>query len=332
MKNIIRILRSTTAVLCTGIIMVCAVSTSVAAEKLRLSSRSANWDIVLIESGVAEKYGLEIEVVPMKTGAEVTEALVGGTVDVGSVGETPLTSLLAKTDLVGVVGTAVSTDGSYAQVIVQKDSTLNTIEDLKGKKIATKIGSGSYRALNDWCAKNDCSLDDFEILNTAPNAILAAVESGSVDAGIWFAPTTSIAVAKGFGRIMMNFKGANEGQASWVANRAFAEANPDIVVKFLAATMEAQDILVNDHDRAAALLEQGLKKRGRDLTADVLKMGLADFDYSPSMDAARKVRVFEGVFESLSAAGKLRGDMPDFAAALMPDYHDEALALTSASN
>ena len=123
------------------------------AETIRMSSRSSNWDIVLIESGIAEKYGLELEVVPMKTGVEVTEAMIGGSVDVGSIGETPLTSLLSKTDLVAVIGTAVSTDGGYAQVIVPKDSSIQTIDDLKGKRIATKVGSGSYRALNDWCAK-----------------------------------------------------------------------------------------------------------------------------------------------------------------------------------
>lgn len=324
--------RRSVVVAALAVSLTAAAASQAAADKIRMSSRSANWDIVLIESGVAEKYGLEIELVPMKTGAEVTEALVGGSVDVGSVGETPLTSLLTKTDLVAVIGTATSTDGGYAQVIVQTESPLQTIDDLKGKKIATKIGSGSYRALNDWCAKNGCSLNDFEILNTAPNAILAAIEAGSVDAGIWFAPTTSIAVAKGFGRIMMNFAGANEGQASWVVNRAFAEENPDLTVKFLAATMEAQEILVSDHDRAAALLEAGMKKRGRDLTADILKMGLADFDYAPSMDVERKVRVFNGVFDSLKAAGKLRGDRPDFSEALMPEFHDQARAMTEKAN
>jgi hypothetical protein len=61
-------------------------------------------------------------------------------------------------------------------------------------------------------------------------------------------------------------------------------------------------------------------------------MGLADFDYAPSFDPERKVRVFEGVFESLSAAGKLSGDMPDFAAALMPDVHAQAHEMVGAMN
>lgn len=304
---------------------------SQAADEIRLSSRSANWDIVLIESGVAAKYDLKIELVNLRTGVEVAEALVGGSVDVGSIGETPLTSLLAQTKDVVVIGTAVSTDGSYAKVIVRKDSPLQTLEDLKGKKIATKIGSGSYRALSDFCAQRGCTINDFEILNTAPAAILAAVESGSVDAGIWFAPTTSIAVAKGFGRIMMDFKGANQGQASWVANRKYAEENPDMVARFLAATIEAQDILVNDHDRAAQLLAQGLQKRGRDLSAEVLKMGLGDFDYSPGVFADRKVSILSGVFDTMKKAGKIRVDKPDFAAALQPQHFEEALKIRAAT-
>ena len=64
------------------------VATSVvqAAGKIRLSSRSTNWDMVLIESGAAKKYGIEIELVRVKTGVEVSEALIGGSVDVDVLG------------------------------------------------------------------------------------------------------------------------------------------------------------------------------------------------------------------------------------------------------
>ena len=306
-----------------------------AADKIKMSSRSTFWDLVLIESGAAKKYNLAIELVRMKSGPEVTEALVGGSVDVGSIGETPLTSLLTRTaNVVGVIGTAVSTNGSYAKVIVPKKSGFKSIEDLKGKKIATKVGSGSFRALSDWCRKTaKCSLSDFRITNTAPGAIVAALQAGSVDAGIWFAPVTTIATAKGFGRILMDFKGANQGQASWVVNRAYAKKNPDVVARFLAATIDAQQILVKDPARAAKLIERGMQKRGRDLTADILEPGIAagDFDYRPSMDVDRKVAVFNAVFDSLKANGKLQGDRPDFSKGLLPAYHKKAEALAAKS-
>lgn len=303
-----------------------------AAETIKVSTRASNWDIVLEESGVAEKYGIEIEFVPMKAGADVAEAIITNSVNVGSIGDVPLTALLARTDLVTVIGTAITTDGSYAKVIVPIDSPLKGIEDLKGKKIATKIGSGSYRAMADWCEKNGCSLNDFEFLNTSPTAITAAIESGSVDAGIWFAPTTLIAVEKGFGRILMDFDGANESTANWVVNNSFYEENPEAVVKFLAATIDAQHILVNDPARAAQLLEQGMKKRGRDLTADILEKGLADFDYTPRMDVEVATRIFSGVWESLKNAGKVRGDTPDFAASIDSGPHEQAEAMVKAAS
>ena len=172
--------------------------------------------------------GLDIDVVRLKTGIEMAEALIGGSIDVGIVVGAPLTSTLLRTDKLLVIGSAWTTDGGYAKVLVSKDSPYQSIRDLKGKKIANNIGSDSYRALGDWCAKNDCSVDDFQILDTAPAAIIAALEAGSVEAGIWFAPTTLIAVRKGVARILGDFKGANLGQATWTARKAYAEEHPDV--------------------------------------------------------------------------------------------------------
>ena len=324
--------RSVLAIVSLFIGSLVATSVAQAAGKIRLSSRSTNWDMVLIESGAAKKYGIEIELVRVKTGVEVSEALIGGSVDVGSNGDTPVTSLLTRTNDVIVIGTAVSTDGGYAKVIVKKDSAIKTLADLKGKKIATKIGSGSYRALSDYCTwKGTCSLKDFKILNTAPSAILAALEAGSVDAGIWFPPTTSIAIFKGFGRVMMDFKGANIGQAMWLANKNFAEKNSDLVVRFLAATIEAQNILLKNHKRAAELLAKGFKKRGRNLPADVLMIDIDSFDYTPGV-GDQNLKVLNSVFASMSKAGKLKGKKPDFNAMVNRSFMAKAMKLYQSKN
>jgi sulfonate transport system substrate-binding protein len=297
-----------------------------AADKIRMGSRNTNLDLVLLESGIADKYDLDIEVVRVKTGIEMVEALIGGSIDIGIVGGAPMTSALLKTDRLVVVGNAWTTDGGYAKILVRKDSPLKSIMDLKGKKIANKIGSGSYRALGDWCAKNGCKITDFEILNTAPAAIIAALESGSVDAGIWFAPTTSIAVHKGVARILGDFKGANLGQATWAARKAFAGENVDVMNRFMAATVDAQELIVNDPDKASELLAQGLKKIGQDLPIEVLKLGINDFVYEHGLND-KKVEVFDAIFVALKAQGKYRGDKPDFRVFFDPSYYEAGLKL-----
>lgn len=309
-----------------GAAMAASAAIAGAADTIRMGSRNTNLDVILIESGLLAKYDIDAEVVRVKTGIEMVEALLGDSVDVGIVGGAPLTSALLRTDKLAVIGNAWTTDGGYAKVLVRQDAPFRTIHDLKGKKIANKIGSGSYRALGDWCAKNDCQLSDFEILNTAPAAIIAALESGSVDAGIWFAPTTSIAVHKGFARILGDFKGANLGQATWVAREPFAGDNADLLSRFMAAATDAQELVINNPREGAELLSQGLKKLGRDLPVEVLEIGINDFVYEHGL-TDKKVQVFDAIFAALKKQGKYRGDKPDFSQFFDPSYYDAGLKL-----
>jgi ABC-type nitrate/sulfonate/bicarbonate transport system substrate-binding protein len=308
------------------------VSGAWAADKIRMSSRATNWDLVLLESGVAEKYDLDIEIVPEKGGADVANALVGGSIDVASVGATPLVSLLSKTKSVVVISSTHITDGSYVKVLVRPDSDLKSIDDLKGRKIATQIGSGSYNALVDYCKQSDCKLSDFQILNTPPTSVIAALGSGSVDAALWFPPTTSIAVANGSARLLADFKGVNIGGAAWVVRRAFAEANPDVVTRFVAAMFEAQAILQNEPDRAAELIETAMKRRGtQGITASIIRDGLGDFDYRPIIDG-KLLEAMQAAYASLVEIGKMSGAEPDFAAAIDRTYFDAAKKLAAGAN
>ena len=300
---------------------------TMAADKLRMGSRNTNLDVILMESGLAKKYDLDIEVVRIKTGIEMAEALIGGGIDVGIVGGAPLVSAITRTNKIALLGCAWLTDGGYAKVLVRKDSPFKSIEDLKGKRIANKIGSGSYRALGDWCAKNNCKISDFKILNTSPASIIAALESGSVEAGIWFAPTTSIAVHKGVARILMDFSGANLGAATWSARKEWVTQNKDLVSRFMAATVDAQEMILKSPRRGAELLASGLKKLGRNLPVEVLEMGINDFKYVHGMQDGKLVEAYTEVFKAFKERGKLKGDMPDFSKFLDDSYYQAGLKL-----
>lgn len=304
-----------------------ATSVAQAADKIRMGSRNTNLDVVLLESGLAKKYGIDIEVVRIKTGIEMAEALIGGGIDVGIVGGAPLVSAITRTKKIVLVGSAWTTDGGYAKVLVRKDSPIKSIDDLKGKKIANKIGSGSYRALGDWCDKNNCKVSDFQILNTSPASIIAALESKSVDAGIWFAPTTSIAVHKGIARILMDFKGANLGAATWSARKEWATKNKDVLSRFMAATVDAQELILKDSRKGAELLSTGLKKLGRDLPVPVLEMGINDFYYEHGMLDGKLIKAYSQVFDAFKARGKLRGSKPDFTKFMDASYYEAGLKI-----
>ena len=189
------------------------------AQKFKISARSEYWILTYIEGQFDKKYGLEADPIRFGTGVEVAEAVLSGTVQFASSGHIPLTSLLSKTKNVLVVGSNITNNGSIYKLIVKKNSKAKTLADLKGKRVATKIGSGSFVAFNRLIKAKGFKEKDFEILNSRPPEIIAAMQTGSVEGGIWFPPTTSIILWKGFGRVLLNFDGHARAQGHWLVNR-----------------------------------------------------------------------------------------------------------------
>lgn len=93
-------------------------------------------------------------------------------------------------------------------------------------------------------------------------ALLAALETGQIDAYLLSPPTPQIAEAEGFGRIViMNTSGdvpefRDYAFTSTVTSRAFAEEHPEIVEAYSRALDSAMVFLKENLDEAAAILEE----------------------------------------------------------------------------
>jgi len=313
---------SAAALLLTGLV----VNTAVADDTIRMGSRLEFYDVVYREGGFDKKYGLKAEGVPFATGVEVVTALQSGEIDIASSGHVPMTVLLSKTDTVMVVATAAYNKGSIYRMVVGKDTNYKTIDDLKGKVVATKLGSGSYKAFSSYLAAKGLSEKDFQIKNAGPGAIVGAMQAGSVDAGIWFEPTISLILHKGFGRVLLDFDGHAIFQVHWLVNRKFAEAHPDRVARFLAGAMDAQEMLVKDPKEAAALIAKGYQARGRDYPAGVFELGIPLINFDPAI-TDEHLKEIKGTFDFLKKAGRVRGDEPDWQSMITTKYLAEAQKL-----
>jgi ABC-type nitrate/sulfonate/bicarbonate transport system substrate-binding protein len=297
------------------------------AQNFKISTRSEYWDIVYAEGGFDKKYGLEAQIIPHRTGVEVAESLIGGVVDIASIGHAPLVNLWSKSKDVIAIATSNSTEGDTYKLIVKKDSPIQSLKDLVGKRIATKIGSGSYLAFANYAKSHDYTMSDFVIVNTAPATLATALESSSTEAAIWFPPTTSIMIFKGFGRELDNFHGQVYAHAHWVVNKKFAEKHPDIVVRFLAGVLDTQDLLANKPKKAAEILSRGFKKRGQDLSPEVFLIGLEDFDFGADI-TTRHMENFPKIFQNLVKEGWLSPDAaPDYSSLVDTRYLEKAKEL-----
>lgn len=91
-----------------------------------------------------EKHGISVEIIPLKSGKEVRQALAAGTIDVGSSGATNFFIPIANGAPVKIIGPLAA---SPTQAFVRPDGSVRTFQDLIGKTVAARLGSSSNIAL-----------------------------------------------------------------------------------------------------------------------------------------------------------------------------------------
>jgi NitT/TauT family transport system substrate-binding protein len=163
-----------------------------AAEKLRIGYLPVTGHakfFVAKEQGFFAQEGLEVELVEFVNSADGINALNAGKIDVGAFGTTaPLVHISKGTDL-RIIGGVMGEDAAIVTT-PERAVAIKAIADLRGKKVATvRLASGDavlrgalHDAGLDW--KKDVQL--FELKN--PPAVLEAVKTGQVDAGVIWGP------------------------------------------------------------------------------------------------------------------------------------------------
>ena len=121
---------------------------------------------------------------------------------------------------------------------------LNKLEDLKGKKIGYAAGTSSETILTTALESVGLTIEDVDALSMDSTALTTAALSGSVDAVAAWSPfsLTILAQAENATDICSNVDFANMvSPGSWVVNPAYAEANEEILVRFVRAMYKAMD-------------------------------------------------------------------------------------------
>ena len=131
-------------------------------------------------------------------------------------------------------GTAVGTLGS---IVVHKDSSIQAVEDLKGKKLAGVPGGTTSQDLNALVRKVygfDLFQDTQFVQATAPPDVANLLINGNVEAALIWEPTTSRLTESGVARILTNqqelWKAAMGTQATQV--HVVYLASPDLTSQY----------------------------------------------------------------------------------------------------
>jgi sulfonate transport system substrate-binding protein len=189
--------------------------------------------LVLLKSkGLLEEklkpLGYTVEWTEFPAGPQLLEALNVGAIDYGTTGEAPPIFAQAAGAPLVYVGYEPPAPGGEA-ILVQADSALKTVADLKGKNVALNKGSNVHYLLVKALEKAGVSYSDIKTSFLPPADARAAFEKGAVDAWVIWDPFLAAAETATGARQLTNGKGIVENHQFYLSSRSFAEAHADIV-------------------------------------------------------------------------------------------------------
>ena len=202
---------------------------------------------------IEDKYKIKIVLRSFTYGAPENQALAAGELQIASAGMGP--AMLAAARL---PATLVAIDIlDQTAILVPKDSTITSVAQLKGKKIAFPgEGSQQYPLLIKALADANLTIGDVQLFKTDGSQVTTLLANKSVDAGITWDPHVSRALADGVGRVLANSaeimpikNGHYVGDGTYVRDD-FMKAHPDIVQDLITVQVKAIDLILKDPDNA----------------------------------------------------------------------------------
>ena len=202
------------------------------AKELRIGYQKYGTLVILKARGTLEKRladkGIAVKWTEFPFGPPLLEAINVGSIDVGTVGESPpIFAQAAGADLVYIGNEPPA--ASAEALVVPKDSPVKSVAELKGKRVAVAKGSNANFLLVKLLENAGLKYADIEVVYLAPADARAAFESGRVAAWAIWDPFLAAAEKQLNARVLVDGKGAVANHQFYLSARAYAEKYPDIV-------------------------------------------------------------------------------------------------------
>lgn len=225
-------------------------------QNLRVGYQKGSIALVIAkEKGLLEKRfaDTKIQWIEFPAGPQMLEALNIGALDLGSTGDIPpLFAQAAGADLV-YIG-AEPAKPAAETILVRKDSPLQSVADLKGKKVAFQKGSSSNNVLLRALNKAGLSFKDIQPIYLTPADARAAFEQGSVDAWAIWDPYASLALIEGHSRLLADGTGLGLSGPIYSARRDYANQHADFVHAVLEELTAAEALTRSQRQQSIDIL------------------------------------------------------------------------------
>ena len=229
--------------------------TSYGAETVRVAVQKTGtfaWELAVIRAhGLDKQANLSVQVVELASPEAGKIALRAGNADI------VVSDWLwvSRERTLGARLTFYPYSSALGAVMVPASSPIQTLADLKGRKLAVAGGpiDKNWLLLQAWLKREGIDLkSEATIAYGAPPLLMAKTLSGEMDASVNYWNFCAVMEAKGFRRVagiedLLPRLGAKGRTAmiGYVFDEEWARANPDVIARFIAMTRMAKEILSN---------------------------------------------------------------------------------------
>jgi taurine transport system substrate-binding protein len=275
-----------------------------------------NGDLVVKHEGWLEQAlpDTKIEWKLFDSGGAVNEAVAAGSVDIGLAGSSPVSRGLSQ-PLPYEVPWIHDVIGKAEALVVKDDIT--SIEQLKGKKVATPLASTSHYSLLAALADAGLSSKDVKVIDAEPDDIYAAWSRGDIAGAYVWNPNLAKIIKDG-GHVLVSSEDlAKEGKTTYdlaVVTKDFAGKHPDAVKTWVAQQDKAVKLYRSDPNAAAAAVAAELN-----LKADEVLPQMKDLIFLDASEQAGADYLGGGLAKNLFAAAQFNKELGQ-----IPKVADEA--------
>src|SRR5712672_3490022 len=229
------------------------------------------------EGGLFEKNGLDVTINTGPSGSAMVPFLINNQVQAAY-----------GSDLAGVINHNVDNnivavaDGTYlVKWLSVVGRNVQSLEELKGKRIGIAKGTGSEIFWNHVLAKRNLQAADFKIVDIEAPEMLAATERGDIDGfAVWEPwPTRTLQAVKGT-KILQDAEGIYNNINFVYMNRGWIEQNKATAEKFMLSLVQANDLIEKDRPDAAKMVAKFLKMP-QELATELMPKVEFDMDWRP---------------------------------------------------
>jgi NitT/TauT family transport system substrate-binding protein len=224
-----------------------------------------------VAEGFYKEAGLDVTLVQGNGSGNTAQLVANGRAQIAYADAVAVSQLIAKGAPMKIVSTIYQSNPN--EVSALKKTGIKSIKDLKGRKVGVPSGSSQTTMLPLFLKANNLSEADVNLINMPATSMVPSLLQGQVDAILGSIDAYQIQL-EAQGAQLDNFMFADHGvptvSTSIFASDSYIKENPDVVKKFIAASLKGWSFAIDNPEKAVKDLKSVFPEMNEKLAAQEL--------------------------------------------------------------